>query len=83
MTAIWQHLQDNFGCSKKDFGIGPVASETCSGAMSKLATHLRYLPTFEDLTEKVDEKLHYFADLPDSILALMGRYHRTCLEQAA
>lgn len=51
--------------------------------VKKLATHLRYFPTFEDLTEKVDEKLHYFAGLPDSILALMGRYHRACLEQAA
>jgi len=42
--------------------------------VKKLATHLRYFPTFEDLTKKVDEKLAYFADLPDSILALMGRY---------
>jgi transposase len=42
--------------------------------VKKQATHLRYFPTFEDLTKKVDEKLRYFADLPGSILALMGRY---------
>ena len=42
--------------------------------VKKQATHVRYFPTFDDLTKKVDEKLRYFADLPDSILALMGRY---------
>jgi len=42
--------------------------------VKKQATHLRYFPTFEDLTKKVSEKLRYFAALPDSILALMGRY---------
>ena len=42
--------------------------------VKKKATHLRYFPTFDDLTKKVDEKLRYFAGLPDSILALMGRY---------
>jgi hypothetical protein len=30
--------------------------------------------TFEDLTQKVDEKLAYFANLPQSILGLMGKY---------
>jgi transposase len=42
--------------------------------VKKKATHLRYFPTFEDLTKKVDEKLAYFANMPQSILALMGKY---------
>lgn len=42
--------------------------------VKKLATHLRYHPTFESLVAKVDEKLQHFASLPDSILALMGKY---------
>ena len=42
--------------------------------VKKQATHLRYFPTFEDLTKKVDAKLAYFANLPQSILALMGKY---------
>lgn len=42
--------------------------------VKKQATHLRYFETFEDLTKKVDEKLAYFAQLPESILGLMGKY---------
>lgn len=42
--------------------------------IKKQATHLRYFPTFQDLTQAVDEKLQLFAGLPDSILALMGKY---------
>lgn len=42
--------------------------------IKKNATHLRYFPTFQDLVQAVDEKLHIFANLPDSILALMGKY---------
>jgi transposase len=42
--------------------------------LKKQATHLRYFPTYEDLTKKVDEKLRYFAELPQSILGLMGKY---------
>ncbi len=42
--------------------------------VKKQATHLRYFPKFDDLTKKVDEKLKHFANLPDSILGLMGRY---------
>lgn len=42
--------------------------------IKKQATHLRYFKTFADLSEKVEEKLRLFADLPDSILALMGKY---------
>jgi transposase len=45
--------------------------------VKKQATHLRYFPKFEDLTKKVDEKLDYFANLPESILGLMGRYCKT------
>jgi transposase len=45
--------------------------------IKKQATHLRYFPKFEDLTKKVDEKLAYFANLPKSILGLMGRYYET------
>ena len=42
--------------------------------VKKKATHLRYFETFADLTEKVDEKLAYFAKSPQSILGLMGKY---------
>jgi len=42
--------------------------------VKKLATHLRYHPTFESLVAKVDEKLQHFASLPDAILALTGKY---------
>jgi len=42
--------------------------------VKKQATHLRYFPTFDDLVTKVDEKLCHFAGMPDSILALMGKY---------
>ncbi len=42
--------------------------------VKKLATHLRYHPTFQSLVAKVDEKLHHFASLPAAILALMGKY---------
>jgi transposase len=51
--------------------------------VKKQATHLRYFPTFEDLTQKVDEKLRYFAELPVSILALMGRYCKSLGTEAA
>jgi transposase len=42
--------------------------------LKKQATHLRYFPTFDKLTAKVDEKLAYFAHLPKTIKALMGKY---------
>ncbi len=42
--------------------------------VKKEATHLRYFPTFDDLKEKVDEKLHYFAQTPKRITNLMGKY---------
>ena len=42
--------------------------------VKKKATHLRYFETFADLTDKVDEKLAYFANFPRSILGLMGKY---------
>ena len=42
--------------------------------VKKQATHLRYFATFDDLTQKVDKKLDHFADLPESILGLMGKY---------
>lgn len=51
--------------------------------VKKKATHLRYFPTFEALTQKVDEKLRYFADLPSSITALMGRYCESLGAEAA
>ncbi len=38
------------------------------------ATHLRYFPTFDDLVQKVDASLKAFAQLPQDILALMGKY---------
>ena len=42
--------------------------------VKKDATHLKYFPTFEALTEKVDNTLQKLAKLPSHILALMGRY---------
>ena len=35
---------------------------------------MRYFEKFEDLTQKIDEKLAYFANLPKSILGLMEKY---------
>jgi len=49
----------------------------------KQATHLRYFETFADLTKKVDEKLDYFAELPKSILGLMGKYSPSLEVQTA
>ena len=37
-------------------------------------THLRYFPTFDDLVHKVDDKLRQFAQLPNAILGLLGKY---------
>ncbi len=45
--------------------------------IKKKATHLRYFPTFDDLTQKVDEKLRSFADTPQKIINLMGKYRKT------
>ena len=42
--------------------------------IKKKATHLRYFPTFEDLVKKVDDKLRYFANTPNKITNLMGKY---------
>jgi transposase len=42
--------------------------------VKKAATHLKYFPTFEALTEKVETTLRTVAERPESILALMGRY---------
>ncbi len=51
--------------------------------VKKQATHLRYFPTFADLTAKVDSKLQHFADLPESIKGLLGRYCETLGETTA
>ena len=45
--------------------------------IKKQATHMRYFPTFADLTRKVDDKLRYFAHTPKRILNLMGKYCRS------
>jgi len=45
--------------------------------IKKQATHLRYFPTFAELTHKVDQKLRYFANTPKRILNLMGKYCRS------
>ncbi len=45
--------------------------------LKKHTTHLRYFPTFEALTKKVDSKLRYFAKLPEAIKGLMGKYCET------
>ena len=42
--------------------------------VKKLASHLRYHPTFQSLVDKVDDKLKLFASLPHAILGLMGKY---------
>jgi transposase len=42
--------------------------------VKKQATHLKYFPSFDDLTAAVDRALHQFVDLPHEILSLMGRY---------
>jgi transposase len=42
--------------------------------VKKQATHLRYFPTFEELTQKVEAKLLHFAKTPAEILSLMGKY---------
>jgi len=42
--------------------------------VKKQATHLRYFPTFDALTQKVEAKLLYFAQTPSEILGLMGKY---------
>jgi len=34
------------------------------------ATHLHYFPTFEALTEQVEQALLKFANIPEAILAL-------------
>ncbi len=52
--------------------------------LKKHTTHLRYFPAFEDLVQKVDSKLRYFAKLPAAIKGLMGKYCETLgLEMAA
>ena len=45
--------------------------------VKKQATHLKYFATFEALANSVDATLGQFADLPEEILALMGRYCET------
>lgn len=45
--------------------------------VKKQATHLRYFATYEALITKVEDKLHYFARLPESIKHLMGKYCET------
>ena len=42
--------------------------------IKKQATHLRYFPTFEELVNRVDEYLLYFANTPSQITCLMGKY---------
>jgi transposase len=51
--------------------------------IKKQATHLRYFPVFADLMKKVDEKLRFFADTPQSILNLMGKYCRSLGSETA
>ena len=48
----------------------------------KQATHLKYFSTFEALTQSVDTALRHFANLPDEILSLMGRYCESLGTQA-
>ncbi len=45
--------------------------------VKKKATHLRYFPTFADLTQKVDKTLQFFSDIPSAIKGLLGKYCET------
>ena len=45
--------------------------------IKKQATHLRYFPIFAELQQKVDDKLRYFAQTPERIKNLMGKYCQT------
>ena len=49
--------------------------------VKKKTTHLRYFPTFDDLVEKVDQKLEEFSQLPHEITSLMGRYCKSLGEE--
>ena len=51
--------------------------------VKKVATHLRYFPTFDDLVQKVDQKLKEFTNLPHEITCLMGRYCKSLGEETA
>ena len=42
--------------------------------IKKHGTHLRYFPTFDDLVNKVEAELFYFANTPTEITCLMGKY---------
>lgn len=42
--------------------------------VKKLATHLKYFPSFDKLTQSVDKTLLALADLPNDILATMTHY---------
>jgi len=48
----------------------------------KEATHLKYFATFDDLTQKVDQTLRKFDDLPEEILSCMGKYCESLGTQA-
>jgi transposase len=50
--------------------------------VKKEATHLKYFATFDCLTAAVDKTLREVANLPNEILALMGRYCKTLGAQA-
>jgi transposase len=43
----------------------------------KQATHLKYFANFDTLTQAVESTLDDFTELPEEILALMGRYCRS------
>lgn len=50
--------------------------------LKKQATHLRYFKQFADLMDKVDQKLAQAATLPQTILALMGKYCQSLGDQS-
>ena len=51
--------------------------------VKKVATHLRYFPTFNDLVQKVNQKLEEFTRLPHEITYLMGRYCNSLGQETA
>jgi hypothetical protein len=47
--------------------------------VKKVATHLRYFPTFSALVTKVEETLKGLAGKPDELIALAGEYRELTL----
>ena len=51
--------------------------------LKQRSTHLRHLPEFADLIQQVDSGLLYFAQTPEEITCLMGKYCKSLGTKAA